>query len=101
MVSETLALTWYDAIFDRHSTRNYDGRPVPDGLIDALAPPFFPVSHRYVKGPALLSSQTAHLKFSQALSALWANHSSPPVRAGVHRRHLPSPPLSSGHGLLG
>ena len=38
MVSETLALTWYDAIFDRHSTRNYDGRPVPDGLLDALAP---------------------------------------------------------------
>jgi len=38
MISDDMALTWHKAISRRHSTRNYDGMPVPESTLSDLAP---------------------------------------------------------------
>ncbi|MDD2202766.1 MAG: nitroreductase family protein [Firmicutes bacterium] len=38
MISGILASAWHEAIPRRHSTRNYDERPVPDELLNGLTP---------------------------------------------------------------
>lgn len=68
MISDDMALTWHKAISRRHSTRNYDGRPVPEAH-SATWPRCYLVLVRCVGAPVPHLSQRIHPVSLQVSSA--------------------------------